>query len=78
MSQKKMELDSLGLAMKRIQGYEGIIRDVLGLEEHRVVGTGLGQGGMPASDLSSIAQEDILAMSEIQPVPKVNNPSILD
>jgi murein DD-endopeptidase MepM/ murein hydrolase activator NlpD len=78
LSQKKMELDSLGLAMKRIQGYEGIIRDVLGIEDHRVVGSGLGQGGMPATEFSSIAQEDTLAMGEIQPVPQVDNPSILD
>ena len=76
--QKKQDLDELKLAMKRIQKREALMRNVLGLEKHRTLGTALHQGGEPTTDLSSIAPEDFLASSSVRSMIQAEPRSILD
>jgi murein DD-endopeptidase MepM/ murein hydrolase activator NlpD len=58
--QKERELDTLRQTMERIQKDENTIRSFLGLEKGQEETTGLGQGGEPSPDLSTIAPTDAM------------------
>ncbi|UCG11321.1 MAG: hypothetical protein JSU72_12300, partial [Deltaproteobacteria bacterium] len=53
--QKERELEALRHTMERIQKDENSIRNFLGLDKSEGEGGGLGQGGEPSPDLSTIA-----------------------
>ena len=59
--QKERELDALRQTMERIQKDENTIRSFLGLEKAHEDTSGLGQGGEPSADLSTIAPTDAMA-----------------
>lgn len=61
--QKKMELKALRQTMKRIREDENTIRNFLGLEDTGTETGGLGQGGEPSPDLSTIAPDDAMTSS---------------
>ena len=59
--QKEGELGALRQTMERIQKDENTIRSFLGLEKSPEETSGLGQGGEPSPDLSTIAPIDAMA-----------------
>jgi murein DD-endopeptidase MepM/ murein hydrolase activator NlpD len=66
--EKEVELDALRETMERIQKDENAIRNFLGLDRSQVETSGLGQGGEPSPDLSTIAPNDAMASGTV-PVP---------
>ncbi|UCG11716.1 MAG: M23 family metallopeptidase [Deltaproteobacteria bacterium] len=76
--QKKQELDALALSMNRVRRDAELIRNVLGLEKRLPLTANLGRGGMPTTDLSSIASKGAIASSDIPSIPELESPSILD
>ena len=63
--QKERELESLRHTMERIRKDENTIRSFLGLEKSEEETTGLGQGGEPSPDLSTIAPLDAMASGSV-------------
>lgn len=63
--EKESELEALRQTMERIQKDENTIRNFLGLEGSQEDGGGLGQGGEPLLDLSTIAPDDALVSSSM-------------
>jgi len=57
--EKERELDALRQTMERIRKDENTIRSFLGVEKSGEETNGLGQGGEPSPDLSTIAPNDI-------------------
>ena len=75
--EKERELDSLRQTMERIQRDENTIRNFLGLDRGQDDTSGLGQGGEPSPDLSTIAPKDAMSSGSV-PVPaKPRNVSAL-
>ena len=75
--EKEMELDALRQTMQRIQKDENTIRNFLGLDRGPGETSGLGQGGEPSPDLSTIAPNDAMVSGAL-PVPaKPRNVSAL-
>ena len=63
--QKEGELEALRQTMERIQKDESTIRSFLGLERAQEESSGLGQGGEPSPDLSTISPTDAMASSSM-------------
>ncbi len=63
--QKERELEALRETMERIRKDENTIRSFLGLEKSEPETNGLGQGGEPSPDLSTIATNDAMASSRV-------------
>ena len=59
--EKERELDALQQTMERIRKDENTIRSFLGVEKSGEETNGLGQGGEPSPDLSTIAPNDAMA-----------------
>jgi len=78
LTQKEMELDALRLTMKRIQRNEEIVHDALSQERKRMMESGLGQGGMPATAPSHMVSKDVLASGSMVPPAQSEHASILD
>ena len=70
------DLEALRHTIKQLQRDESIIRGFLGLEGGKEEGTGLGQGGEPFPDLSTISPRDAQTISSTQ-VPTVTKPTSL-
>ena len=75
--QKKKDLDEMRLVIKHVEKNEEIIRSVLALEKSQAVAGDLGQGGMPATNLSSIFAENKLSSASISLPAKAKALSIL-
>ncbi len=67
------DLEALRLTIEQLQKDESIIRGFLGLDGGQEKGDGLGQGGEPSPDLSTIAPRDAQTISSTQ-VPVVTPP----
>lgn len=63
--QKERELEALRQTMERIRKDENTIRSFLGLEKSEEETSGLGQGGEPSPDLSTIAPNDAMASGSV-------------
>jgi murein DD-endopeptidase MepM/ murein hydrolase activator NlpD len=63
--EKEQELDSLRQTMERIRKDENTIRSFLGVEKSGEETNGLGQGGEPSPDLSTIAPNDAMASGSV-------------
>lgn len=75
--QKERELDALRQTMERIQKDENTIRSFLGLERGHEDTSGLGQGGEPSPDLSTIAPTDAMASGSMPFPAKPRQVSVL-
>jgi murein DD-endopeptidase MepM/ murein hydrolase activator NlpD len=75
--QKERELDALRQTMERIQKDENTIRSFLGLEKGHEETSGLGQGGEPSADLSTIAPTDAMASGSMPFPAKPRQVSVL-
>ena len=75
--EKESELDALRQTMERIQKDENTIRNFLGLDRGKDETSGLGQGGEPSPDLSTIAPNDAMASGSMQVAAKPRNVSSL-
>jgi murein DD-endopeptidase MepM/ murein hydrolase activator NlpD len=75
--EKESELDALRQTMERIQKDENTIRNFLGLDRGKDETSGLGQGGEPSPDLSTIAPNDAMASGSLQIAAKPRNVSSL-
>ena len=75
--EKEKELDALRQAMERIQKDEITIRNFLGLDKNQGEAGGLGQGGEPSPDLSTIAPNDAMANSSLPSPAKPRPDSVL-
>ena len=75
--EKESELDALRQTMERIQKDENTIRNFLGLDRGQDDTSGLGQGGEPSPDLSTIAPKDAMASGSLQVPAKPGNVSSL-
>jgi murein DD-endopeptidase MepM/ murein hydrolase activator NlpD len=73
--QKKVELDALRHTMERLQKDEKTIRNFLGLDKKQ--GAGLGQGGEPSPDLSTIAPNDAMASGAVPSATDVSKGSVV-
>ena len=73
---KVKDLEALRLTIEQLQKDESIIRGFLGLDGGQEEGKGLGQGGEPSPDLSTIAPRDAQTISSTQ-VPIVTQPPSL-
>jgi murein DD-endopeptidase MepM/ murein hydrolase activator NlpD len=62
---KERELDALRQTMERIRKDENTIRSFLGVEKSGEEAGGLGQGGEPSPDLSTIALNDAMASGSV-------------
>jgi len=65
--QKEKELEALQKTMEGIKKHEKIIRGFLGLDEKKTSDNGLGQGGEPSPDLSTVALNDTMTGAAITP-----------
>jgi murein DD-endopeptidase MepM/ murein hydrolase activator NlpD len=63
--EKERELDALRQTMERIRKDENTIRSFLGMEKSGEETSGLGQGGEPSPDLSTIAPNDAMASGSV-------------
>jgi murein DD-endopeptidase MepM/ murein hydrolase activator NlpD len=63
--EKESELDALRQTMERIRKDENTIRSFLGMEKSGEETGGLGQGGEPSPDLSTIAPNDAMASGSV-------------
>jgi murein DD-endopeptidase MepM/ murein hydrolase activator NlpD len=63
--QKERELEALQQAMEQIKQDETTIRNFLGLDKNQGEGGGLGQGGTPSLDLSTIAPTEAMVNSSL-------------
>lgn len=63
--QKESELEALRETMERIRKDENTIRSFLGLEKSEEETNGLGQGGEPSPDLSTIAPNDAMTSGNV-------------
>lgn len=63
--EKERELDALRQTMERIRKDENTIRSFLGMEKSGEETNGLGQGGEPSPDLSTIAPNDAMASGSV-------------
>ena len=63
--EKERELDALRQTMERIRKDENTIRSFLGVEKSGEETNGLGQGGEPSPDLSTIAPNDAMASGSV-------------
>jgi len=63
--QKERELDALQQTMERIRKDENTIRSFLGVEKSGEETNGLGQGGEPSPDLSTIAPNDAMSSGSV-------------
>ena len=63
--EKERELDALRQTMERIRKDENTIRSFLGMEKSGEEANGLGQGGEPSPDLSTIAPNDAMASGSV-------------
>ncbi len=75
--EKESELDALRQTMERIQKDENTIRNFLGLDRGQDETSGLGQGGEPSPDLSTIAPNDAMANGSLEVAAKPRNASSL-
>jgi len=62
---KERELEALRQTMERIRKDENTIRSFLGVEKSGEETSGLGQGGEPSPDLSTIAPNDAMASGSV-------------
>ena len=63
--QRERELDALQQTMERIRKDENTIRSFLGVEKSGEETNGLGQGGEPSPDLSTIAPNDAMSSGSV-------------
>jgi murein DD-endopeptidase MepM/ murein hydrolase activator NlpD len=63
--EKEKELDALRQTMERIRKDESTIRSFLGMEKSGEEANGLGQGGEPSPDLSTIAPNDAMSSGSV-------------
>ena len=75
--EKERELDSLRQTMERIRKDENTIRSFLGVEKSGEETNGLGQGGEPSPDLSTIAPNDAMASGSVPFPAKPKEVSVL-
>jgi murein DD-endopeptidase MepM/ murein hydrolase activator NlpD len=75
--QKERELEALRQTMERIRKDENTIRSFLGVEKSGEETSGLGQGGEPSPDLSTIAPNDAMASGSVPFPAKPREVSIL-
>jgi murein DD-endopeptidase MepM/ murein hydrolase activator NlpD len=68
--EKEKELDALRQTMERIRKDENTIRSFLGVEKSGEEANGLGQGGEPSPDLSTIAPNDAMDSGSVPFPPK--------
>ena len=76
--EKERELNALRDTMERIQKDENTIRNFLGLDKNEGESSGLGQGGEPSPDLSTISPKDAMVTSSAVFPAKPKKVSILD
>jgi murein DD-endopeptidase MepM/ murein hydrolase activator NlpD len=74
---KERELEALRQTMERIRKDENTIRSFLGVEKSGEETSGLGQGGEPSPDLSTIAPYDAMASGSVPFPAKPKEVSIL-
>jgi murein DD-endopeptidase MepM/ murein hydrolase activator NlpD len=74
---KERELEALRQTMERIRKDENTIRSFLGVEKSGEETSGLGQGGEPSPDLSTIALNDAMASGSVPFPAKPKEVSIL-
>jgi murein DD-endopeptidase MepM/ murein hydrolase activator NlpD len=74
---KERELEALRQTMERIRKDENTIRSFLGVEKSGEETSGLGQGGEPSPDLSTIAPNDAMASGSVPFPAKPKEISIL-
>ena len=74
--EKERELEGLRQTMERIQQDENTIRNFLGLDRSQDETSGLGQGGEPSPDLSTIAPKDAMASGSVPLPAKPRNVSV--
>jgi len=74
---KGRELEALRQTMERIRKDENTIRSFLGVEKSGEETSGLGQGGEPSPDLSTIAPNDAMASGSVPFPAKPKEVSIL-
>ncbi len=74
---KERELEALRQTMERIRKDENTIRSFLGVEKSGEETSGLGQGGEPSPDLSTIAPNDAMASGSVPFPAKPREVSIL-
>jgi murein DD-endopeptidase MepM/ murein hydrolase activator NlpD len=74
---KERELEALRQTMERIRKDENTIRSFLGVEKSGEETSGLGQGGEPSPDLSTIAPNDAMASGSVPFPAKPKEVSIL-
>jgi murein DD-endopeptidase MepM/ murein hydrolase activator NlpD len=75
--EKERELDALRQTMERIRKDENTIRSFLGVEKSGEETNGLGQGGEPSPDLSTIAPNDAMASDSVPFPARPEEPSVL-
>jgi murein DD-endopeptidase MepM/ murein hydrolase activator NlpD len=75
--EKERELDALRQTMERIRKDENTIRSFLGVEKSGEETNGLGQGGEPSPDLSTIAPNDAMASGSVPFTAKPKEVSVL-
>jgi murein DD-endopeptidase MepM/ murein hydrolase activator NlpD len=75
--EKERELDALRQTMERIRKDENTIRSFLGVEKSAEETNGLGQGGEPSPDLSTIAPNDAMASDSVPFPAKPKEVSVL-
>jgi len=75
--EKESELDALRQTMERIRKDENTIRSFLGVEKSGDETNGLGQGGEPSPDLSTIAPNDAMASGSVPFPAKPKEVSVL-
>ncbi len=75
--QEVKDLEALRQSMEQIQKDENVIRNFLGLDGDQEEGGGLGQGGEPSPDLSTIAVNDTITISNTQLVADTQPSSII-
>jgi murein DD-endopeptidase MepM/ murein hydrolase activator NlpD len=76
--QKESELELLRETMERIRKDENTIRSFLGLEKSEQEANGLGQGGEPSPDLSTIAPHDAMTSGSVPFPAKPQKVSVLE
>jgi len=74
---KERELEALRQTMERIRKDENTIRSFLGVEKSGEETSGLGQGGEPSPDLSTIAPNDAMASGSVPFPAKPREVSVL-
>ena len=74
---KERELEALRQTMERIRKDENTIRSFLGVEKSGEETSGLGQGGEPSPDLSTIAPNDAMASGSVPFPAKPKEVSVL-